>query len=314
MFTDELEFKQGKGVPVNRPIDDAVRASITRLVNRTPEVMVKVSTAVQKDKDGNVISYPSPRDMKALSGLVDYIGKDGNDLIDETGCVFHGKDKTSEALRGWGNIPASNGTKREALHFVLSMPAGTDQRSVQRAVEDFAKAHLSEHQYLIGHHTDTDRPHSHIALKMETIHGLRINPDPKQLQAWREGFAKALIARGVPANATSRLDRLTGRQKVQQSRYQHHKRQSTEKHSHLSGKAQEAAVQSDMDALVNPELVRRPDHDRTLAAYAGIYQQLKAGSNDDRKLGERLRDFVEHQTRVTAPERTQSQDLGPELG
>jgi hypothetical protein len=56
-------------------------------------------------------------------------------------------------------------------------------------------------------HTDTPRPHVHLAIYSRGHAGERLNPKKADLELWRQTFAQALRDRGVEAEATPRRAR-----------------------------------------------------------------------------------------------------------
>lgn len=56
-------------------------------------------------------------------------------------------------------------------------------------------------------HTDTPRPHVHLAICSRGHTGERLNPKKADLELWRQTFAQALRDRGVEAEATPRRAR-----------------------------------------------------------------------------------------------------------
>jgi hypothetical protein len=97
------------------------------------------------------------------------------------------------------------------VSLIFSMPAGTDPDKVLGAVRALAHAELSDnHDYVLALHTDTPRPHVHLAVQAEGLDRRRFNPRPPQLNRFRERFARELRARGVAAEATPRRARGKG--------------------------------------------------------------------------------------------------------
>lgn len=107
-------------------------------------------------------------------------------------------------------LPRSRPTV-SSVGLVFSMPAGTDPDKVLGAVRALAFVELSDnHDYVLVLHTDTPRPHVHLAVQAEGLDRTRFNPRPVQLNRFRERFARELRARGVAAEATPRRARGQG--------------------------------------------------------------------------------------------------------
>jgi hypothetical protein len=205
----------------------AVRQKLQAIARRSPEVMVKVSG--------------TSRGFGHLRAHFSYISRDGQiELEDQDGQVMNGPDGLAEVRADWQSaypIPEERRgdetegrdvRRREAFHLVLSMPAGTPEVALKRAVREFAAEEFSGYQYVMALHTPTTdpdpepspHPHVHLTIKARGLSGVRLNPRKADLQRWREGFAARLRDQGLEASATRRqvrLQREPGRgQKVQQ--------------------------------------------------------------------------------------------------
>ncbi len=184
-----------------------VRQKLQAMVRHAPQVVVKL--------------VKSPKGMKGISSNLTYISRDGQlEVEDQDGQVIQGKKAVADLKAEWrdGGMPiASDSTRRDAFHLVLSMPSRTDPLSVQRAARDFANREFSGFQYAMVLHTfETDpdpnpspHPHVHLTVKAAGFDGIRLNPRKADLQQWREGFAEALREHGIEATTTSRIHRTT---------------------------------------------------------------------------------------------------------
>lgn len=205
----------------------AVRQKLQAIARRSPEVMVKVSG--------------TSRGFGHLRAHFSYISRDGQiELEDQDGQVMNGPDGLAEVRADWQSaypIPEERRgdetegrdvRRREAFHLVLSMPAGTPEIALKRAVREFASEEFIGYQYVMALHTPTTdpdpepspHPHVHLTIKARGLSGVRLNPRKVDLQRWRERFAERLRDQGLDASATRRqvrLQREPGRgQKVQQ--------------------------------------------------------------------------------------------------
>lgn len=196
-----------------------IRAHLVSLVNKPPQVMVKITGG-------------GP-DMKRIGSHIDYIARGGRykkkgfeelEIETEDGQRLQGKEDR-ELIKEWfkqGGAPIpeeiqdhsfetkiNKRQKREALNMILSMPHGINREQVKAA----ARATVHElfegrHLYAMVHHEDTDHQHTHVVVKMVGHDGSRLNPRKADLENWRLTFAKHLNARGVQAVATRRRVRL----------------------------------------------------------------------------------------------------------
>jgi hypothetical protein len=185
-----------------------IRSKLGAIAKRTPEVMVKITPG-------------APKGMRQIKRHLDYISRKGEiPLEDQDGDVIIGKPALEQLRDDWQHggayIADEPGRFREAFHVVFSMPEGTDELAMKRAVRDFAAREFAGHQYVMAMHTfDTDpdpepskHPHVHLAVKARGDDLRRLSPRKADLQRWREGFAGALREHGVEAAATNRLQRL----------------------------------------------------------------------------------------------------------
>ncbi len=176
-----------------------VRARIVRLVQRTPEVMVKITGRT--------------RDAAHLRAHLDYITRRG-DLAAETPdrVALCGRSEVHELAEDWAAIALSDSRRRSgsplSLSLVLSMPAATDAVALRDAARAFAGQTFGDtFEHVLVLHTDTAHPHVHLTILASGRNGERLNPRRQDLAAWREQFAQALRERGVAAEATARRTR-----------------------------------------------------------------------------------------------------------
>jgi MobA/VirD2-like, nuclease domain len=177
-------------------------AQIGRIARRRPEVMVKVTG--------------SARGLRGIKEHLAYITRNGKITGErENGEQIEGAREVREVAEEWwaDGVNRRKGT-RDTINLILSMPPGTDQKAVAEAARAFAQKTFGEdYDYLLAHHNrDADpkrpeNPHAHLTAKRRGRHGQSLNPRKADLQAWREGFAVELRARGVIAEATPRRTR-----------------------------------------------------------------------------------------------------------
>lgn len=175
------------------------RAKLARIVRRAPEVVVKVTG---RQRGGNHVK-----------AHLDYIGRKGKLGIEtRDGEVLISKDDIAERAAEWSDtLQWRSRPTVSSVSLIFSMPAGTDPDKVLGAVRALAHAEFSDnHDYVLVLHTDTPRPHVHLAVQAEGLDRTRFNPRPIQLNRFRERFARELRARGVAAEATPRRARGQG--------------------------------------------------------------------------------------------------------
>lgn len=177
----------------------AGRAQLMRVAKRAPEVMVKITGRT--------------RDGGHLLRHLDYISRNGKLILEgPDGELLEGRAAVKAVAEDWtAELAAEPRRRRDApvsLSVVLSMPAGTDPIRLRDSARAFASATFGERfPYVFALHTDDRHPHVHLTVRMLGREGERLNPRKADLQAWREGFARALRERGVEAEATPRRAR-----------------------------------------------------------------------------------------------------------
>ncbi|MBS0449636.1 MAG: relaxase/mobilization nuclease domain-containing protein [Proteobacteria bacterium] len=175
---------------------------VSRTVHRAPEVVVKVSGGA--------------RDAGGAKAHADYIGRHGKlGLETDEGERVVGRDAGARLVADW-NLDLSRGqyrplsdrgrdTRPKVVHnIVLSMPGRTPPEAVLEAARTFARENFAlQYRYAMVLHTDQAHPHVHLVVKAEhECGGPRLTIRKAMLRRWREEFAAALRAQGVPANAT----------------------------------------------------------------------------------------------------------------
>lgn len=175
------------------------RAKLARIVRKAPEVVVKVTG---RQRGGSHVK-----------AHLDYIGRKGALGIEtRDGEILTAKDDIAERAAEWSDtLQWRSRPTVSSVSLIFSMPEGTDPDKVLGAVRALAHAELGDnHDYILALHTDTPRPHVHLAVQAEGLDRSRFNPRPIQLNRFRERFARELRARGVAAEATPRRARGQG--------------------------------------------------------------------------------------------------------
>ncbi|RVT90324.1 relaxase/mobilization nuclease domain-containing protein [Sphingomonas crocodyli] len=177
---------------------DAARAKLRRIVERVPQVMVKVSGR-QQGADHVTAHFA-------------YIGRHGDlEVETEDGERLRDPRELADRAAEWDHEDGSaraNGST--SISMVLSMPAGTDAMTVLAAARAFARVELEgRHRYMLALHDDTDHPHVHVTVAVAPceLGGARFNPRKADLHRMRETFAHELRERGIEADATPRRAR-----------------------------------------------------------------------------------------------------------
>lgn len=275
------------------------RATLARVVRRTPEVLVKVTGR----KKG----------AKHLAAHLDYIGRKGDILLEtRDGEQLATDDEVEHIAEEWSDpLYWRRNTSVSAVAMVFSMPAGTDPETVKQAVRETAERMIGDnHDYLMALHTDTPRPHVHLTVQAEGLNRNRFDPRREDLFRFREVFAEALRSRGVEAEATPRYTRGQGRAGTSMALAQLRarilsgaSRQPTDSDMRQAREAMQVALgRAEPPAFVSKTHERWQD---TTRRYEAVADALGRSTNEvDRELARDVRRFLRERPRVeTIPDR-----------
>lgn len=275
------------------------RATLARVVRRTPEVLVKVTGR----KKG----------AKHLAAHLDYIGRHGDiPLETRDGEQIATKEEAQRIADEWSDtLYWRQSTTVSAVAMVFSMPAGTDPETVKQAVRETAERMIGDnHDYLMALHTDTPRPHVHMTVQAEGLNRKRFDPRREDLFRFREAFAEALRSRGVEAEATPRYTRGQGRAGTSMALTQLRarirsgaSRQPTEADLRQAREAMQIALgKAEQPAFVAKTRARWQD---TKRRYQAAAERLdRSADRDDRKLASDVRKFIQERATIeTIPDR-----------
>jgi hypothetical protein len=262
---------------------------IARTVQRTPEVMVKVT--------GGGIT------VGAVSAHLAYISQKGKlPVLTDEGDRLEDREERRWLLSRW-HLELSPGQYRIARdgqrpdrapklvhNIVLSMPAPTPPDKVLAAARTFAREKFAlKHSYAMVLHTHQHHPHVHLVVKAEGLDGRRLHIDKEMLRQWREDFARYMREQGVPANATSRAMR--GRNKAVKNGYMygvHRRRDSYVLRERVIDIAKELKETGRVQDPTRAKLVE--DRKIILASWEKVAKQLHA--QGEIKLAGEVRDFA----------------------
>lgn len=275
------------------------RATLARVVRRTPEVLVKVTGR----KKG----------AKHLAAHLDYIGRHGDiPLETRDGEQIATKEDAQRIADEWSDpLYWRQGTTVSAVSMVFSMPAGTDAETVKQAVREAAERMIGDnHDYCMALHTDTPRPHVHLTVQAEGVDRKRFDPRREDLFRFREAFAEALRSRGVEAEATPRYTRGQGRAGTSMALTQLRarirsgaSRQPTEADLRQAREAMQVALgNAQQPAFVSKTRARWQD---TKRRYEAAAERLdRSADREDRKLARDVRQFIQERGSIeTVPDR-----------
>jgi len=271
--------------PPSKPLlltgSSRIRDKLMLTTRKAPEVMVKISGG--------------GKGIAQVKAHLDYISRNGLvELENEDGEIILGRDAVQDVRDEWKSgqygLP-DNGSRRETFNIVLSMPPGTDRRTVNDAIRAFAKAEFGDnHAYVFAIHDDEAHPHGHLCVKALGLDGSRLNPRKADLQRWRERFAEALREQGIEANATPRRARSGTHITVKQAT----------RHAAKRGK--------------NPKVVERDQRMRSGVSrairngYGHIAKALATGDDKDKSLALKIVRFLDlsQDRKLQVPQRSQN--------
>lgn len=174
----------------------------TSVIRKAPEVMVKITG--------------SSSGLATVKHHLDYISRNGEvELTNECGESIQGRDEL-KALRDQlkaSQVP-NESNKREFLHVLFSMPAGTPEKAMREAVAQFCQEEFANRRYVAAFHDDTDHTHMHVCVSTRDIDRAdepRLSPRKADLFRWRQGFADKLRENGIEAAASERRHRFNYR-------------------------------------------------------------------------------------------------------
>ena len=195
------DVRKGKGAGATSSLSTPARSRLSRIVAKKPEVMVKITGRT--------------RGAIHLKNHLDYITRNGK-LVAETrdGQIITTRDSVRALHDDWlqDNAVLARGRSNlqavQSVSIILSMPPGSPPDRVQEAARTWARETFTDrYDWLMARHNDKDHPHVHVTVRSVGNDGKRLTAGPKELQQWRERFARELRRHGVDAEATPRQAR-----------------------------------------------------------------------------------------------------------
>lgn len=198
---EKIRSRAGGGISSTSGVKFSSKARTSNaksVARKAPEVMVKITGK----SDG----------LTSVKRHIDYISRNGEvELTNENGESIIGKSAIKDLRENYkaSQIPETS-NKREFLHVIFSMPAGTPKKEMEDAVLRFCKEEFSNRRYVAAYHDDTDHAHMHVCVNTRDIDrhdAPRLSPRKDDLARWRQGFADKLRENGIEAAASDRRHR-----------------------------------------------------------------------------------------------------------
>ena len=291
---DVVSYARGPG-----PLTRKQWAYVARTVRRVPEVVVKISGGARTlagveryfkyiEKKGDT---GLETDMETRAGAPGFAG----DLVRDW-------DLDIEALKHYSKKSFRGKPLKLVHNIIFSMPEGTSPTIVLEAVRRFALNEWAlEHRYAMALHTDTPRPHVHVAVKAMSEQGVRLNIKKATLRNWRAQFAEQLNELGQAANATERAVRGETRTHKRTEIYRAAQRNDSEHIQRVELKAHREAANGIQNKDPGLAVMHRT-RSYVLAAWRALQSKARATGEDvlARDIGEFADSMSPVQTEHTA--------------
>lgn len=188
----------GKGRP---SLSAGAKARLARIVAKRPEVMVRITGRTR-----GIVHLKAHLDYISRNARLEVERSDGVVIRDRHGMrVLHDDWLQANAVMARGR---SSPQAVQSVSVILSMPPGNPPDKVQVAARSWARdTFADQHEWIMARHDDKGHPHVHVTVRAVGADGRRLTAGPKELQAWRERFARELRRYGVEAEATPRQAR-----------------------------------------------------------------------------------------------------------
>ena len=157
------------------------------------------------------------KNLESFKRHIEYIKRDYElPLYDNDGNKYEGKDEIKDYIDMYNfdnAIPDYDESiykeRREVLNFVFSMKEQntTPKDKLMEAVIKSVKEKYPNNPACFSFHGDTDNPHIHCDLKIQSLDGKRIDVKIADLQKLRKDYAKNLRDLGIEAYATRKYEK-----------------------------------------------------------------------------------------------------------
>ena len=157
------------------------------------------------------------KNLESFKRHIEYITRDYElPLYDNYGNIYEGKEAIKNYIELYnidGAIPEYEHTRKrernEVMNFVFSMKEEntTPKDKLMEAVIKSVKEKYPNNPACFSFHGDTDNPHIHCDLKIQSLDGKRIDVKIADLQKLRKDYAKNLRDLGIEAYATRKYEK-----------------------------------------------------------------------------------------------------------
>ncbi len=197
------DVKMGRGGGKGRPpsLSASAKSRLARIVAKRPEVMVKITGRTR-----GAVHLKAHLDYISRNAKLEVERSDGSIIRDRSAMrILHDDWLQTNSVMAKGR---NNPQAVQSVSVILSMPPGHPPDKVQAAARTWARETFADqHEWIMARHDDKDHPHVHVTVRAVGADGRRLTAGPKELQTWRERFARELRRYGVEAEATPRQAR-----------------------------------------------------------------------------------------------------------
>lgn len=130
-------------------------------------------------------------------------------LEDQVQSLVQSREDTTALLEAWESI-YFDGRKnaRDTVHIVFSAPPATCRNTFKQLTREFLSDEFEgEHDYLFVAHNDTEHPHIHSVICLQSTEGKKLNPRKEYLRQLRKRFAEKCREHGIMLDASRRFER-----------------------------------------------------------------------------------------------------------
>lgn len=195
-------------------INSRSKGDLLRSASKLPQAILKISGYCKGTAHAKAhISYITRH------GKLELQTHDGQTLKGVTAC--------KELINDWSSDFGKRKNSRDVAKVVLSAPKGANPDKLKNAVNKFLEKEFGDtNEYAYVLHTDTEKPHVHVIIKMVTYQGKKIDPRKNYIEKLRRDFAKYCRGEGILVEASRRYQRgISGKSKntpVKQMRLNKH--------------------------------------------------------------------------------------------
>ena len=193
-LTDPVNTRYGHRAGASTGAAQPLRSAFAS-AQRTPQAVFKVLSKLAG--------------IGGIAHTLQYISRGGALALETAGAEEHLLDKTDIAalLNSWRATFTTRANGVDAVHLMLSSPAGADRDAVLRAARAFCADQFPDRDYALVRHDDTGNPHVHVVVQHRNAELEPLTWCKAELIHYREAWAHHCRARGIDVSASYRAER-----------------------------------------------------------------------------------------------------------